>query len=84
MPRTPRREIVDHDQMGMYHCVNRCVRRAFLCGQDPHSGQNFDHRKGWIRHRLEFLAGQFAIEVAGRALGNSPQPKVYNQRHESL
>jgi hypothetical protein len=45
--------------------VNRCVRRAFLCGQDPVSGRNFDHRKGHIQRRLEFLAGQFGIDVLG-------------------
>jgi len=65
MARTPRREVFDESRLGMYHCVNRCVRRAFLCGQDPLTGNNFDHRKDWFRNRLEFLAGQFALEVAG-------------------
>lgn len=27
-----------------YHVVSRYVRRAFLCGEDPHSGQSYEHR----------------------------------------
>ena len=68
MPGCARREIVVADEVGVYHCVTRCVRRAFLCGEDRYSGQNFDHRKGWIRQRLEELAGIFGIEVGGFAV----------------
>jgi len=65
MARIPRREIIDETRPGFYHCTQRCVRRAFLCGEDRFSGKNYDHRKEWIRGRLEFLAGQFAIDVVG-------------------
>lgn len=37
--------------------------RAFLCGRDAHTGQNFEHRRAWIRDRLRELAGGFAVEV---------------------
>ena len=60
---TPRRLIVDPARSGVFHCVSRCVRRAFLCGRDSYSGRDFEHRRGWIRDRLRELAGLFAVEV---------------------
>ena len=44
------------------------MRRAYLCGKDDVTGQSFEHRREWIRSRLEFLAGQFGIEVLGFAV----------------
>ena len=40
---------------------------AILCGIDPYSGQNYDHRRQWIHDLLEQLAGLFCIEVAFHA-----------------
>ena len=68
MGRPRRAETCPYDQVNVVHCVNRCVRRGYLCGQDPVSGRNFEHRRGWIRARLEFLAGAMAIEVLGYAV----------------
>ena len=63
MPARARNQIVDENEPGLYHCFSRCVRRAFLCGQDEYTGKNYDHRKQWIEERLEFLAG-FAGQLA--------------------
>ena len=68
MPACARREIVDEFAVGAYHCTSRCVRRAFLCGEDLLSGRSFEHRKQWVRQRLEALAGAFAIDVLGFAV----------------
>ena len=65
MARLPRCDQIDKTSVGAYHCINRCVRQAFLCGDDPVSGANYDHRKSWIQQRLEFLAGEFAVDVIG-------------------
>ena len=65
MPTYARRQIVLEDEVGVYHCIARCVRRAFLCGIDPYTGQDFSHRKEWILDRMRELAGLFAIEVCG-------------------
>ena len=65
MPTYARGQIVVEDMVGVYHCIARCVRRAFLCGIDPYTGQDYSHRKEWILDRLRNLAGLFAIEVCG-------------------
>ncbi len=51
-----------------YHCMTRCVRRAFLCGEDRYSGQNYDHRKEWVRSRIRYLASVFAIDICAYAV----------------
>ncbi len=64
----PRSQIVSLAETPYYHCVARCVRRAFLCGEDRYSGKNFDHRKTWLTDRLALLGEVFAINIAAYAV----------------
>ncbi len=60
-----RSRLVDLDVTRYYHCISRCVRRAFLCGE------GFEHRKQWIENRIELLADSFAVSVCGfSVMGN--------------
>ncbi len=54
-----RSQLIDPSVTRWYHCVSRCVRRAFLLGEGP------DDRKQWVEDRLEALAEIFAIGVGG-------------------
>jgi putative transposase len=65
---TPRALQIDLDVTPYYHCVSRCVRRAFLCGEDRYTKKNFDHRKSWVVERLELLAEVFAIDICAYAV----------------
>ena len=60
--------LVDPDAPGFYHCVSRCVRRAWLCGVDPYDGKSYEHRRVWVEHRLLELADIFAVGVYAYAV----------------
>lgn len=64
----PRSLIIDDRREGLYHCVSRCVRRAFLHGVDSHTGDSYEYRKDWLHLRLKFLAEIFWIDVVGYAV----------------
>ncbi|UUO22977.1 Type I secretion system protein TolC [Colwellia sp. M166] len=60
---TPRKQQISLADTPYYHCVARCVRRAFLCGEDKLSGQSYEHRRGWVEDKLHCLTQVFAIEL---------------------
>ncbi len=64
----PRSKLISVSDTPWYRTFSRCVRRAFLCGEDQQTGQNFDHRRGWIEARIRQLAGVFALGVAAHAV----------------
>ena len=68
MASCPRSKIVLKHKMGVYHCWNRCVRRAFLCGRDPLTETDYSHRRDWLLERQEQLAGLMAIEIGCQAI----------------
>ncbi|MCW8877940.1 MAG: hypothetical protein OQK51_12885 [Kangiellaceae bacterium] len=63
-----RGSLIDLESTTYYHCISRCVRRAFLCGEDRFSGQNYEHRREWIVERTAYQVKSFAIEVASYAI----------------
>lgn len=59
----PRKAQISLSDTVYYHCISRCVRRAYLCGDDPVSGKSFSHRRKWVESKLLVLPTIFAIGV---------------------
>jgi REP element-mobilizing transposase RayT len=81
-----RNQLISLDTTPYYHCISRCVRRAFLWGEDSLTGKSYEHRKGWVIDRLRELSGVFAIEVCAYAIMSNHYHlvlRVDQQRAES-
>ncbi|MDP5254318.1 MULTISPECIES: transposase [unclassified Vibrio] len=63
-----RSSLISLQDTAYYHCISRCVRRAYLCGQDDYSGRNFEHRRVWVIERMRLLAQVFAIDICAYAI----------------
>ena len=80
----PRSQLIDPTVSGTYHCVSRCVRQAFLCGEDALSGRNFNHRKQWVEDRLLFLAEVFSASVLAYAVMSNHLHVVLHMAPEAI
>lgn len=65
---TARSLLVDSESPGYYHCISRCVRRAWLCGIDSYNGKSYEHRRDWVEGRLLELAEIFAVGIHAYAV----------------
>jgi len=67
MPK-PRKQQICLEATPFYHCVSRCVRKAYLCGFDLTTKTSYEHRRAWLEEELLKQAEVFAIDIAAYAI----------------
>jgi len=67
MPK-PRYAQMSLDATPYYHCMSRVVRKAFLCGIDINTGENYEHRRQWVEDKLLELGDIFALDICAYAI----------------
>lgn len=64
----PPKSLISVEITPYYHCVSRCVRRAFFCGIDSVSGNDNAHCRSRLEDRLLELTNVFAIYIGAYAI----------------
>jgi len=78
----PRKSLISLSETPYYHCVSRCVRRAFLCGIDHYSGKSYEHRRAWLEQKLRDTASIFAIKLCSYAVMSNHYHVVLHVRQD--
>lgn len=68
MARIPRMELVTDDKVAVYHCVNRCLRGAYIGGTDKAGGKSYENRRRWLISQLEAVSKQLCIDLLAFAV----------------
>ena len=83
MPK-PRKQQISLDATPFYHCVSRCVRKAWLCGNDPATGRSYEHRRKKIESEMRRLSSIFFLDLAAYAvMSNHYHVVVHVNREEA-
>ena len=77
MPK-PRYAQVSLEATPYYHCVSRCVRRAYLCGSDSITRNNYEYRRHWVEDKLLELANIFALDICAYAIMSNHYHVVFH------
>ena len=80
MARLNRYELLDPEAIDTVHVFNRVVRRCLLFGDDPVTGKNYDHRKGWIEDLIALQAKYFAIDLLGFSIMSNHFHQILRSR----
>ncbi|WP_341665857.1 transposase [Vibrio sp.] len=65
---TARNQLISTEATSYYHCVSRCVRRSFLCGEDNVTQKNYEHRRDWIVKKIHVLSRAYCIDICAYAI----------------
>lgn len=65
---TARSTQIDLTSTSYYHCISRCVRRAYLYGKDPITGKDYSYRKAMVVDKIKQLSDIFMIDICAYAV----------------
>ena len=84
MARVNRADQLDPEAVEIAHVFNRLVRRCLLMGDDPVTGNNYDHRKNWVEAMMEVQARYFAIDLLGFSIMSNHFHQILRSRPDAV